>query len=143
MKFGPRDLQTMSRHVNCTYTALVQYCSWRTDGKERRRQPEGIGVLAFYRFAGCQSIYGIPGVTFSEGFLIRGTTEIFRASLLAQMVNSLPAVRETWVQSLGWEDLEEGMATHSSILAWRSPRDRGVWRATAHEVTKSQTQLNV
>ena len=45
-----------------------------------------------------------------------------RASLVAQMVNNPPAMGETWVQSLGWEDLlEEGMATHSSILAWRIP----------------------
>ena len=45
------------------------------------------------------------------------------ASLGAQMVKNLPAVRETWVQSLSWEDpLEEGMAIHSSILAWRIPR---------------------
>ena len=44
------------------------------------------------------------------------------ASLVAQMVKNLPAIWETWVQSLGWEDpLEEGMATHSSILAWRIP----------------------
>ena len=43
-------------------------------------------------------------------------------SLVAQMVKNLPAVRETWVQSPGWKDsLEEGMATHSSILAWRIP----------------------
>ena len=41
------------------------------------------------------------------------------ASLVAQLVKNLPAVREIWVQSLGWKDpLEEGMATHSSILAW-------------------------
>ena len=41
------------------------------------------------------------------------------------------------VQSLGWEDpLEEGMATHSSILAWRIPMDRGAWRATVHGVRK-------
>ena len=40
--------------------------------------------------------------------------------LVPEMVKSLPAVQETWVQSLGWEDpLEKGMATHSSILAWR------------------------
>ena len=39
---------------------------------------------------------------------------------MARMVKSLPVVRETWVQSLGWEDpLEEGMAAHSSTLAWR------------------------
>ena len=38
----------------------------------------------------------------------------------------LPAIQETWVRSLGWEDpLEEGMATHSNILAWRIPMDRG------------------
>ena len=47
---------------------------------------------------------------------------------------------ETWVQSLGWEDpLEDGMATHSSILVWRIPMDRGAWRATVHRVAKSQT----
>ena len=45
-----------------------------------------------------------------------------RASLVAQLVKNLPAMRETWVQSLGWEDpLEKGKATHSSILAWRNP----------------------
>ena len=38
-------------------------------------------------------------------------------------------MQETWVRSLGWEDsLEEGMATHSSILVWRIPMDRGAWR---------------
>ena len=50
------------------------------------------------------------------------------ASLVAQMVKNSPAVPETWVWSLGWEDpLEEGMATHSSILAWRIPTHRGAW----------------
>ena len=44
------------------------------------------------------------------------------ASVVAQMVKNPPAMQETWVWSLGWEDpLEEGMATHSSILAWRIP----------------------
>ena len=44
------------------------------------------------------------------------------ASLVTQMVKNLPAMQETWVPSLGREDpLEKGMATHSSILAWRSP----------------------
>ena len=50
---------------------------------------------------------------------------------------------ETWVLSLGWEDpLEEGMATYSSIVAWRIPTDRGAWWATVHGVAKSQTQLS-
>ena len=47
---------------------------------------------------------------------------------------------ETYVQSLGQEDpLEEGMATHSSVLAWRISMDRGAWRATVNGVSKSQT----
>ena len=56
------------------------------------------------------------------------------------MVKNLLAMQETWVQSLGQEDpLEKGMATHSSILAWRIPMDRGAWQATVHGVTKSWT----
>ena len=51
-------------------------------------------------------------------------------SLVAQTVKNLPEMWETWVQSLGREDpLEEGMATHSSILAWRIPIDKGAWQA--------------
>ena len=56
------------------------------------------------------------------------------------MAKNLPAMRETWVRSLGWEDpLEEGMATQSSILAWRIPMDRGAWQAIAHGVTELDT----
>ena len=59
---------------------------------------------------------------------------------MAQMVKNLPVMKETWVQSLGREDpLEEGMAAHSSTLAWRIPMDRGAWRATILGVSKSQT----
>ena len=62
---------------------------------------------------------------------------------MAQKVKNLPARWETWLLSLGWEDpLEEGMATHSSILAWRIPMDREAWQATVHGVAKSQTQLS-
>ena len=47
------------------------------------------------------------------------------------MVKNQPAMQETWVRSLGWENpLEVGMATYSSILAWRIPTDRGAWQAT-------------
>ena len=45
------------------------------------------------------------------------------ASLVTQLVKNLPAMQETWVRSLGWEDpLEQGKTTHSSILAWRIPQ---------------------
>ena len=65
------------------------------------------------------------------------------ASLVAQMVKNPPALWETWVQSVGWEDsLEEGMETHSSILAWRIPMNRGAWWATVHGIAKSWTKLS-
>ena len=51
------------------------------------------------------------------------------------MVKYPPVMWETWVQSLSWEDpLEEGMAMHSSILAWRISMDRGTWQAIVHGV---------
>ena len=62
---------------------------------------------------------------------------------MAQTVKNLPAMQETWIQSLGQEDpLEEGMVIHSSILAWRILMDRGAWWATVHGVAKSQTRLS-
>ena len=49
-------------------------------------------------------------------------------------------MQEMWVQSLGWEEpLEEKVATHSSIVAWKTPMDRGAWVATVHGVTNSRT----
>ena len=49
-------------------------------------------------------------------------------------------MQEAWVQSLGWEDpVEEGMATHSSILVWRIPIDRGAWWAIVHGIVESYT----
>ena len=52
-------------------------------------------------------------------------------------------MQKTWVRPLGWEDpLEEGMAIHSSILAWRIPTDREAWWATVYGVTTNQTHLS-
>ena len=66
-----------------------------------------------------------------------------KASLVAQMVKDLPAIQETWLQSLGQEDsLEKGMAAHSSILAWRIPMDKGAWPGMVHGVAKSRMQLS-
>ena len=66
------------------------------------------------------------------------------ASHGALVVKNLPAMWETWIRSLGWEGpLEEGMATHSSILAWRISMDRGAWQATVHGVATSQTWLSM
>ena len=53
------------------------------------------------------------------GYLLQGS---FWASVVAQLVKNLPAMQDTWVRSLGWDDpLKKGKATHSSILAWRIP----------------------
>ena len=68
---------------------------------------------------------------------------VWWASLVAQLVKNLSVVQETLLQCLGWEDsLEEGMATHSSILAWRLPMDRRAWRATVHGVAEGRTRLS-
>ena len=78
---------------------------------------------------GKQSIYNagdpglIPGLGRSAGEEIGYPLQYSWASPVAQLVKNLPAMREIWVRSLGWEDvLEKGKATHSSILAWRTPR---------------------
>ena len=64
----------------------------------------------------------IPGLGRSAGAGIGYPFLYSWASLVAQLVKNLPAMRETWVRSLGWEDpLEKGKATHSNILAWRIP----------------------
>ena len=85
----------------------------------------------------------IPGSGSSPG---EGIDYPFRYSwvfLAAQMVKNPPAMQETWVRSLGWGDPpEEGMVTHSSILAWRIPMDRGAWQTRVHGVVKSWTRLS-
>ena len=59
--------------------------------------------------------------------------------MVAQLVKNLPAMNETQVRFLDWEDpLEESMATHSSILAWRTPMDKGAWWVTVLGVAESQ-----
>ena len=64
----------------------------------------------------------IPGSGRSAGVGIGYPLQYSWASLVAQLVNNLPAKQEIWVRSLGWDDpLEKGKATHSSILAWRIP----------------------
>ena len=64
----------------------------------------------------------IPGSGRSPGKGIGYPLQYSWASLVAQLVKNLPAIQETWVQSLGWEDpLEKGKATHSRIVTWRIP----------------------
>ena len=79
----------------------------------KRHEPPWMGTTGFIEF------FVIGGVQAGVGFSISRGSEGF---LVAQLVKNLPAMRETWVRSLGWEDLlENGKATHSSLLAWRMP----------------------
>ena len=85
----------------------------------------------------------IPGSGRSPGEGTGYPLQYFWASLMVQTVKIPPEILETWVQSLGWEDpLDKGMATHSSILAWRIPwTEEPGGLAVVRGVTQSQTQL--
>ena len=85
----------------------------------------------------------IPGSGSSPGEGIGYPLQHSWASLVAQLVKNPPAMWETWGRSLDWENtLEEDMATHSSILAWRIPEDRGAWWAAVHRIARSRTRLS-
>ena len=72
----------------------------------------------------------IPGSGSSPGEGVGYPLQCFGTSLVTEMVRNPPAVQETWIRSRGWEHpLEEGMATYSSIVAWRIRLDSGAWRA--------------
>ena len=67
----------------------------------------------------------------------------YRTPLVAQIVKNLPAVQETRVRFVGWEDpLEKEMAPHSSYSCLENPMDGGAWRAEVHGVSKSWTRLS-
>ena len=110
---------------------------WRTDSLEKTLM---LGKIEGRRRREWQRMIATP----TQWIWIWANTERSWAPLMTQMVKDPPAIWETWVWSLGWEDpLEESMATHSSFLAWRIPLDRGAWWATGHGVTKSQMHLGV
>ena len=96
-----------------------QFCMLTTHCDMCHHQEAGGGSFYTYR---CRAL---SPELWKEGHLVFTFVFTFvqrRASLVAQRLKCLPAVRETWVQPLGWEDpLEKEMATHSSILAWRIP----------------------
>ena len=110
-------------------------CGWSTQWQ--RAFKEG-----FYTESACHSGDPglIPGSARFPGKGIGYPLQCSWASPVAQLVKNLPAMWDTWVRSLGWEDLlEEGMAIYSRILAWRILMDRGAWWAIVHGVSKSAT----
>ena len=120
-------LYSIFSHFSCVWLFATPWTvaprllgSWDSPGKNI-----GVGShsLSFFmmsssHFRIIERIWIIFPYALENGFHL-----VKRASLVAQMVKNLPAMQETWVQSLGWEDpLEKGKATHSSILAWRIPQ---------------------
>ena len=106
--------ENMYKYILCMYVWKKESFSGSSAGKESTCNAEDPA--------------SIPGSGRSPAEGISYPLQYSWASLVAQTVKNLPAMRETWVQSLDWEDpLEEGMATHPSILAWRIPMDRGAW----------------
>ena len=82
----------------------------------------------------------IPGSGRSPGDGIGYPLQYIGIYLVPQTVRNLPAMQETWVRSLGWEDpLEESMTTHPSILAWRIPMEEEPGRLQSMELQKSWT----
>ena len=83
---------------------------------------------------------------FKKSHFAQVDVQHFLGYLVAKTVKNLPAVWETWVRSLGWEDsLEEGIAAHSSVLAWIIPTDRRAWwgrRVRDDSVTEHTAQEN-
>ena len=112
--------------------------------------PSGMKVLAPYLAFPNTTLFGGGGVVpmtswqgWGSPFPTQSLLLGWEWDLVAQMVKNPPAnardIRDT-VWSLGWEDpLEKRMATHSSILAWRIPMDRGAWWATVHGIAESRT----
>ena len=133
--------------LSCFLTCLI-ICSWMT-GVLSGWMP-GIFLLLFLSFMGfsdssvgrestCNA--GDPSSSPGSGRSAREgigyPLQYSWASLVAQLIKNPPAMQETWVRTLDWEDpLEKGKATHFSILAWRIP-------CIVHGVTKSQTRLSV
>ena len=109
---------SLRENRRCRFDPWVGKISWR-----RKWQPTPVFLPG--KSYGQRSLAGYSPWGHKEFVMTEATEHIVLwASLVAQLVKNLPAMQETWVQSLGWEDLlEKGTATHSSILAWRIPWD--------------------
>ena len=101
----------------------------------------GLLLIFLYWIVWAVCIFWI--LTPCQSYHLQILSPIHRVSLLAQLVKNLPAVQETWVQSLVWEDpLEKRMATNSNILAWRIPWMEEPGGLLSMHLWKSQTQLS-
>ena len=135
----PGRLQFMgSRRVEhdwVTSLSLFTFMHWR-----RKWQPTPVFLPGESQGRG--SLVGCPlwGCTELDTTEVTWQQQQQQPLQVTQTEKNLPTVQETWVWSLDQEDtMEKAMATHSSILSWRIPMDRGTWQTTVHGVAKSRT----
>ena len=116
-----------TRLFHCSSTRLIAKCLPRAQGKNinKEKLPKMLHCQFFKiseYLVGFSTHFHLSKSDLSSKASLNFTHLEWRASLVAQLVKNLPAMQETWVWSLGWEDpLEKRKATHSSILAWRIP----------------------
>ena len=110
-------------HKRRSLTHLSARYAWAEFVRVRSKERLGKSILDTKNHVFRENIpSSVPGLGRSTGKGIIYPLQYSWASLVAQLVNTLPAMQETWVRSLGWEyPLEKGKATHSRILAWRIP----------------------
>ena len=125
--FYCRNQQMVQKSSGCCFIACCFVCfAWRTTVEHFPTPPRSEHATTLHYPCCVYKVMGV-GTHWSEHVVGRISCrlagmrwELKRAFLVAQMVRHLPAMQETWVWSLGWEDpLEKGMATQSNILAWR------------------------
>ena len=116
--YSPRSC----KKVNTTEHACTSFVGDTSDKKRRLLLNRAAGSAGKEPACNAGNPGSIPGSGRSPGEGIGCPLQYSSASLVAQLVKNLPAMQETWVRFLGWEDPQEkGKATHSSILAWRIP----------------------
>ena len=118
---------------------ISNYSTWRTHTHKHTQKDHLRLYIVTLKF---RRIFPFKNLQLTIDIKITSTLHLW-ASLMAQLVKNLPAMQETWVWSLDWEDtLEKGMGTLYSSVATSLLLPRGAWQTTAHQVTKSQTQLS-
>ena len=112
---------------------LVHLVLQRSEGTHLLQGPPcPLGTRSWFLGRGRNFVFMIK-YEYAHGTEVDNLYKCPGASLVTQTVKNPPAMWETQVRSLGWEDcLEKEMATHSSTVAWKNPMDRGAWRATVH-----------